>query len=395
MIKTVIHIAIFWLLLQCGSQTMASNGDTAFLRTNRKIVECDDAKKSVIITLDIGPVNKMDSLFGYNYRINFDNEIVDFHTALYINTLSEGLQYKNSFFYNSEGYVEGYGANLTGSPVTGDRPLLGLFGDFLGDCKDTAVISIDYLEFTDEFGKVIEYYTDIKLHSIIEDTEESFLTLNFEDDTIKDFSDDMLAYATLSLETTMGLNLEEMEMQISISDHENFEILNVDPVSDLIEVINTSISKDKAYLKFRLLEDVDLLEVFTVEILQKNKTDENALIETNILNVNDCACITRFNDDSSIIQGIEDTSSSVQSKNGDHVLNAYYSRNDNGFVVRSDVHKIERIELFNINGVMMKCKNIERVDHAFIHSSDMPAGAYILRTELINGKQYINLLIKY
>lgn len=395
MIKTVIHIAIFWLLLQCGSQIMASNGDTAFLRTNRKIVECDDAKKSVIITLDIGPVAKMDSLFGYNYRINFDNEIIDFHTVLYINTLSEGLQYKNTFFYNSEGYVEGYGANLTGPPVTGDRPLLGLFGDFLGDCKDTALVSIDYLEFTDEFGKKIEYYNNIELHSVIEDTEDSYLSFDFQEDTVKDFNEDMLAYSNISLETTKGLNLEEVEMQILLSDPENFEILNVNPVSDKIEIRNTSISKDKAYVKFIMLEDVELLEALNIEIFQRNKTDKTALIETNVLKVNDCACITRFNDDSSIIKGIEDTSSTVQNKSEDDGLIAYYSRKDNCFIVESEVHKIERTELYNINGILMKYKNNEGFYHDFIDCSDMPVGAYILRTELLAGKQYINLLIKY
>lgn len=392
--RIVLNIAICWLLLMSGSQIMASNGDTAFLRSNRKVVECDAAKKSIIITLDIGEISKSDSLYGYNYRIDFDNSIVDFHSALYLNTLSEAMQYRNTFFYNSEGYVEGYAANLVGPPVAGNRPLLGLFGDFIGDCNDTAVVSINYLDFTDEFGKSIEYFDDIKLFSVIEDNDDSFLSVEFSDDTISGFNDEMISQSIVKLKTKKGLNLNEVELRLKLENNKDFEISDISSISELIDISNVSINEDNAYIKFYLLDDIEIQDAFQIELRQLNKTNDLALLKSELISINECACITRLNDNTSYIKGIEkDTTVNVIIDN-DNYLKTRYDAQNQRFVIEGIKNEITSIEIYDINGNMMNSSD-KQYDKNYVDCSGFPVGAYIMRIQLLDRKQYINLLIKY
>jgi hypothetical protein len=348
MIRSIRHIAIFWLLLIGGSQLMASDGDTAFLRNTRKIDVCDDAKKSVIITLDIGEITRSDSLYGYNFRIDFDSLKIDFHTFLDLNTLSEYFEYKGANFFNSDGYVEGYAVNLTGAPVSGNRPLFGLFGNYLGDCPDTTYVSINYIDFTDEFMKEYKVFMDAEIIASVEDKQDRFLRVSFEDDTVKSFNNDMQAEALISLETNPGLRLESAMFELSVTNSDLYDIEDIELVADNMMI--SELTKDNSKISFRAFFNEDFNEqmAFKAKLTQLEKTFETAELEVRIFDVNECSCITRLFDDKVIIKGIEqDTSTSVN----DFVesdVNSYYNVNEETFVIEANDLQIDRLKCMTL-----------------------------------------------
>ncbi len=396
MIRTVINIAIIWLLLFGSSQPMASNGDTAFLRSSRKIDVCDDAKKSVIITLDIGSISKSDSLYGYNFRVDFDNEKIDFHTLLYLNTLSELFEYKNANFFNSEGYLEGYAVNLTGPPVSGDRPLLGLFGDYIDDCPDTTIVSIGYIDFTDEFEKKYTVYESASVYAFVYDKDDRFLSVEFDTDTIQDFNDEFMSEALLSLETNPGLMLESAKFQIKIHNNELFEISNVSSVSDNVFIEDMNIENGTAIIETSILNDISQELALSVDILQKKRSKEIADITCEILNINNCACITRLNSGSAVIKGIpEDTSIYVGEVNKSNDIKCYFDQYNESIMIESEINTIMNIDIYNISGQIVKQLNDVRNRAVHIDVSDLTTDCYILSAEMNNRKQYTKILIKY
>jgi hypothetical protein len=395
MIRTIEHIAVIWLLLFGGSQLMASDGDTAFLRNTRKIDVCDDAKKSVIITLDIGEISRSDSLYGYNFRVDFDSEKIDFHTFLDLNTLSEKFQYKGANFFNSEGYMEGYAVNLTGGPVSGDKPLFGLFGNFIGDCPETTSVTINYLDFTDEFNKSYTVYMDAEVIATVEDKADRFLSVEFDNDTIQSFNDDLETEALLLMQSNPGLRLEYAEIELSVRNTDLFEVNNVESASE--NVILSDIEYENGIVKFRAFTIEDILDetALIASIKQLEKSDEIAEIYCTINRVNECSCITRLHNDQAILKGIpKDTSTSVFDTSDDD-LKCYYDISNDNFVIDSDSENILNYEIYDINGHLLVHKSNINAKKEIIEATFFSAGCYIIRSEFLSRKQYIKILVKY
>jgi len=394
MIKSIRHIAFFWLLLICGSQLMASDGDTAFLRNTRKIDVCDDAKKSVIITLDIGEISKADSLYGYNFRIDYDNEKIDFHTFLDLNTLTQNFQYKGANFFNSEGYLEGYAVNLTGTPVSGNKPLFGLFGDYIGDCHDTTYITVNYLDFTDEFVRKYEVFIDAEVIASVEDKEDRFLKAAFEVDTVSSFNDELKAEALIMLETNPGLRLESAMFEMSVTNSELYQLETVSSISEDV-FINDVVNEDNV-LKFRAFfnESFETQLAFKAELKQLDKTFETADLVCNIISVNECSCITRLFNDNAVVKGVEEDTSTSVVDFFEKGINSYYDKNNEVFIYETESIGIDFIEIYNLNGNLLDVNN-KLLNRAVIDVSNYSIGTYILRSQLMNRKQYIKVLIKY
>jgi len=155
----IIFSIIIWLLF-IGSSQNGNCTDTLqpFVYSQRQIDVCGDASsKQVVAVIGLGIVKTKDSLFGCNFQLTYNHDKIKFSSALYLNTLSEFFEFQQVGF-TEDGKIIGAVTTFGNIPVAGDLPLIAFLGKYLDNCPDTSLITIDYLEFTDEYKKVISKY---------------------------------------------------------------------------------------------------------------------------------------------------------------------------------------------------------------------------------------------
>ncbi|MCX7879894.1 MAG: T9SS type A sorting domain-containing protein [Ignavibacteria bacterium] len=151
-----------------------------------KIDVCgNENEKRFILVMGVGRVRQSDSLFGFNYEIQFDTSKVKITDVLYIGTLSEFFDNKSATINSKEGKINGYAISFGMIPISGDRPLVAFNGLWKTLCPDTAHFKINYIEFTDEFKVIIDSLIPTLLIGEVLPKEQRVLLVNVSDDTIK------------------------------------------------------------------------------------------------------------------------------------------------------------------------------------------------------------------
>ena len=113
----------------------------------------DQTTRTFILTIDIGEMTKTDSLYGYNFQINYDSNRVVLTDMLTAGTLSENCDFKNGG-NDTLGRFRGTAMMMGMTPMTGKLPLTAVKGYLKENCyedMDSAKFSLEYMEFTDEF----------------------------------------------------------------------------------------------------------------------------------------------------------------------------------------------------------------------------------------------------
>jgi hypothetical protein len=179
-----------------------------------KIDVCGDVnKRQFILVMSIGNVFRSDSLFGFNYQISYNKEKVKITDALYLNTLSEFLDNKTASINSKEGKINGYAITMGMEPVYGNRPLIAFNGQWISDCPDTAIFTIDYIEFTDEFKVEIDTLKPAKLIGDVFVSNDRIFKVSIPIDTMT--TTDSLAQMDVNLKIPRNSRLGEFNLNIN------------------------------------------------------------------------------------------------------------------------------------------------------------------------------------
>lgn len=199
-----------------------------------KIDVCgNENQKEFVLVMDIGKVNSQDSLFGFNFEINYEPEKVTITDLLYINTLSEYLSDKQMTVDSIKGKVRGYAITMGFTPVYGQKPLIAFLGKWRRLCPDSTSFSVSYIEFTDEFKGVVENYKPATLYGEIVSKPERIFSTQFAVDSIvneQNFSFD------INLKIPANSRLKNFELDLSRND-ENITLDSVYSVTNGVEVL--------------------------------------------------------------------------------------------------------------------------------------------------------------
>lgn len=199
-----------------------------------KIDVCgNENQKEFVLVMDVGRVNPEDSLFGFNFEINYEPEKVAITNLLYINTLSEYLSDKQITSDSINGKIRGYAITMGFTPVYGQKPLIAFLGKWLLPCPDSASFSVSYIEFTDEFKGVVENYKPAILYGEIAPKPERIFSTEFAVDSIvnePNFSFDM------NLKIPVNSRLKNFELDLN-RNNKNITLDSVYSVTNGIEVL--------------------------------------------------------------------------------------------------------------------------------------------------------------
>lgn len=358
---------MLWLaLLSVSQQAKADDKITVSVESRRVIDVCGQTKDQVVVVLNLGNISRSDSLFGCNFKLNYDSTKLRFHSALYLNTLAEFFEFKQVGFF-SNGSIVGAVANLSMNPVSGDRPLIGFLGDYISKCPDSVEVSIDYIEFTDEFKKTVENQNGYVIAKVADKPERYFkLSVSSGGDTT--LIDSLSSEASLSVKAEQGIeeSITSLEMLISLKAFDNYEIRKIEPADKSILNIESIVDRnDSVIVKFFVNGKLDGKNIAIIEIAEKSKGKEIAEIQIKPLVVNNyCTCFSRLLSDKHFIASQDkqktdttDTTTVVNDYWNEDLIQDYYDYKNNEWVVNSSkdeyviaIYDLRGNELLSVSG---------------------------------------------
>jgi len=381
-----------WLLFSGSHTIIAKENITAKLVSNNVVDICGNTKSSVIVFIEIGEILKSDSLAGYNFEINYNQEKLKFHTALTTGTLTEGIQAKD-FNFADTGKFYGYALKTAGL-IEGNKPLIAFLGDYLGDCPDTAYVNISFIEFTEFFKKEVDSIENTFVKAEVFNNEDRFLSSEFESDSLIILFEQHTISTVVKLNSFDNSRVDSVDFQISISDTTRFEINNISSINDNIEIIN--FDKESRILKTRIQSSLETGDGFYIELNEKKKNDTIVELSVKPKEINECSCITYFYGDSQFIRSeIKDTSSSYFEEEPIFKTECFYNNETEQFVIKDLNLEIENIKIISIDGkILMNKKICSKLDEYKIEMNNYITGLYIVQIQNKNKIKNI-LLIKY
>lgn len=381
----LIFLLTVWLLAMCSQTAKADTVDVVLSQVGTIDVCGEKSDKDIIILISVGRVLQSDSLFGFNFEIKYDSVKFKFHSPVYLNTLAEFFDIKDVNF-GKKGLVRGYASvGLFGSQVSGNRSLIGIYGDYIDKCPGSSVISLNYIEFTDEFKKVIRDYVPANVEAIEVDKPNRFLKTDFELDSIVGLEKDTLINLKIKVKPGTQIRLDTANFEIVTDNYDliSFEGFDLSDGLDLIALENSDSSTLKIKTLFKNLNE----QYININVrVRKNKSD-SSLIKVKPLNTNYCSCVTRFYGDSILIKSKEkiDTSTVVcENENTKKTLINYYDYISDSFILDLNDYLDGILKIYDISGSLILEKQINWSKKISIDGKYLNKGFYLatIKTDL-------------
>jgi hypothetical protein len=381
LLKDKITIAIIWLLL-AGSQVIIAKEIKKPLIENRynTYVCGDERDKEVLVTISMGQVYAADSLYGFDFLVAYDTNLVEFNEGVYINTFVELCEWKGYNFGFEPGVLRGYG--LSNVRMSGDMPLAGFKGKLKTNCPDSIYLRLIDLDFTDEYR-----YADVKdtIYLKPERKETYDIRFEFENDEIE-FLENKTESLNIYASAKAG---DPVNVKINISGSDDIEIGEHTIQSEKIELFLNEKTAFNFDYNLDINEDIenDLIMTLNInEVERDTNTKESLTIRPFILN--DCNCVDEITGNEVSIKSKKDDTS-VEKEN--EMVQAYFK--ENSLIVICPVNQFKTIQVFNLKGQKIMSNNNLKMRNEF-DCSTMKSGMYLV--VLSDGQNLKNkLVLKY
>lgn len=299
------------------SQSKAETVDTvsAFLYNAKQIDLCGstDQRQSILV-LSIGKVEKKDSLFGFNFEINYDTTKMKYHSALYMNTLSEFFDFKQVGF-SKDGKITGTAASgFTAPQVYGDRPLIAFLGDYLDNCYGEVSASISYVEFTDEYHKVLNETKPYSFKVERINNPARYFKLKSDKDTVTIDENSDIVEILIKSEVNPDSNNSSLKLKIETDEKSNISLQEITESVSSVKISNITGNDFSKNIDLNILGTIDKNEILKLKVGRKDKNKGTAAILLKTVSIDTCSCITKFTDKTVYVnvEKKKDTTTSVQ-----------------------------------------------------------------------------------
>lgn len=263
------------------------------LTSHYKLIYCENnlPKNEILITIGIGEVKRIDSLYGLNFSIKFDNTKIRFESKVILNTLAE-FSTDNDVTFNLEpGKILGY--FLSNQPIFGNRELIGFYGKYIGQMCDSTSVQIEYVEFTDDFKKEVNKLDTIWIKPIKYDYKDTKINLNISNlDTIE-YNPNKINKIEGILNLNNSVYIDYLSYKINLN--ENYNITNFSINDNQFELIEKDYLSGNSTILFTVKNKLNKLsnnlKLFEIEFDKKdlNKSD-TSLVQIIPLQLNNCIC---------------------------------------------------------------------------------------------------------
>lgn len=350
------------------------------LKSYYDVTYCNGVNLSneVLVTISLGNIKYSDSLYGYNFSVKYDRSKLYFHNQITTNTITEFADYAKTGFGIEPGKI--IGAAMNNTPLYGNKDLIGFYGEYIGEmCNDSALVEIEYIEFTDEFQKEVTKLDTIWIKPIK-------ANINYKINT--SVGDNLLRYDTnktniipINVDLENVKVLDKLAYNISLTS-DNFNVSVINQNEDfLFDIENNKNNNYDVILtnKINYKEVPESSHLFDLKIDKMiNITDTNTILYINPIKLNNCLCYDsqKVTNDSIKIEYIKSDINSVD-KDDYHQLISFINNN---LSIYSDNSYINSIKLFNSVGMVVFDENIN-------------SNQYSKNLQLTNGVYFIVVTI--
>ncbi len=349
----------------------------------------DKSKKQIIITVDLGYIAFADSLFAFNFELNYNQNKIKLHSALYLNTLSEFFDFKEVGF--DKGLVKGtLAVNFSAPQVAGNKPLIAFLGDYLLDCPDTTFVNVSYFEFTDEFQKEITGYKSALVEGTVVSKPDRILKTAFDRNLINNFDEDSLQKLKIRYSYGGKNKIKNLVLNIETDKEDLFEIKDVRSLTEKIVVDTLIRESGKLIVRSQVLDSINSLDAFEIDILEKMKRTDTAKlsIKTNI--VDSCSCIVQILDTNAVLTSYkkEDTLNVIdfepQKRNDIKIV-------QNELDIENAEGQIKNISVYSVQGQLVMKQESDGSSRQKLKLDLLNNGFYIVIIDL--NKEYKKLIL--
>jgi hypothetical protein len=298
---------ILLLFISSSNQKLYSEECSIEILSNYKVDACEIRnERDVLLSLDAGEIKKSDQFFGYELAIIIDTNKIRITDVATFNTLSEFMD--QTVFRTYSDTVVVSAATLGSIPIWGDLQVVALSGYYKDTCTGSAIVKIDYFYPTDEFTRDIVYKSrQTEVIAEIEDKNNRRIEISSKLDTLKEFNEDSVAICEFDVDLIEKRQVKEFEFKVELLDGKKFKILDILVQENELEILEKNEIENGWKVRASLKQSLDKYTMTcTVKDKEKNSNKDRLFFE--ILNVNDCACITRFEGDNIMIEGDQETS---------------------------------------------------------------------------------------
>ncbi len=399
------------LLIGGSMQIFAKKDIIARLELLQGVDICsnDFSKKQALFGINIGNVEKNDSLFGFNFEVSYDNTKLQFNRPIYFNTLSEAFDEltRDVTVGFEPGTIRGYAVHLNFSlpPVWGNKPLIALLFDYLGNSPDTTSLFINYIEFTKEFKNNIVSYEPCQLKIEFIDKPQRYAEFYFDTDSlIFDNEENNLSSIKIYLKTGSETKIRNLQFDLLLDNTQNYTITKI--LHNPENII--SFEQESADLSIRL--KTILSESFSngeiVEIFIKNNSEikSEGSLSVNNIEFNPDHCVTRLiSSELKIITSIDSTKDTIDTNTtaiyseylSDSNINSFYDRINDEFIIESE-QDINFASFYDLRGLLLKRVDLRVMTGTNrIKATDLPKGVYFMVVKFKNKETKSLINIKY
>lgn len=399
--KGIFYIIVSLLapLVLCGArEALSEDGIEAKLIQKYPVDLCgSEFAQELFVFIDIGDIAPSDSLYGFNFQVSYNEEKIRFTEEIWHNTISQSLETKLMSFGVDSNVIRGSAVNVQYSlpPASGSgKYLCGFYGKFLSECPDTVNMKIDYIEFTDEFGRTIEKYTPLIAESSIPDNPQRLLKIDFNADTL-DFKNDSIKKASLVFTTLEDSRLSWFNTILEF-DTEMYKIEEIEIIDDNFEIIETTPTDNGYYINVRVKNDFVSSEAIELTFKEIKKDSGKTAATIRVSQHNDCSCVTRTEgSEMGMISYGKPSSVSERQNEINNDIAADYDAESDEIRIRSEKELIKEVRIFDVNGEIRLIENYES-PAALLHigAQNLCAGAYIAAITTMNNDIIVKKLIK-
>lgn len=385
---------LFWMstiILIVGTQSVIKAQVVARLVNQYNTKVCGtDKYKEFLITFGLGQVKKEDSLFAFDIIVEYDPNKVILEGAVYQNTLSEFLKYRD--------VNTGYESNrvrmfaFSDQRLSGNFELIGFWGRIKDDCDEPIEFKIIDLDLTEDYKA--EYSIDSSLTIIPERINDSkkFIELNLDSDSLV-FDEESVFNTKLSMEISPYTFIEEMFFDIVLNNDVSFDLIDVQSLDELVTIESFEKKTSTIYeLHLRLWGDINEKKIlnFAISELMKNDLDVISQIKIIPRDFGNCNCYSRFDGDSlQLISKAKEIDTTVSVHTSD-VLNLNITQK--GYIVEIENQSDDMIKSIVLVDVLGKVVYYSYEDsdeyNVIINTLNYQNGYYNLR--IITNKNEVN-----
>ncbi len=370
------------MLLSClGSSriTVMAKDVTASLISQRVIDVCGD-KRDVIITISLGTeIKQSDSLFGFDFEARFDSTKFRFHTLLRSNTLAEFLEIAELNPFNSKGLITGFAGNINfykppAFSIDGRKDLIAFAGTYIGPlCPDESIIEFDFIEFTEEFKLDVVNYEDATVITEVSDKPDRLLAVTLEPELVFFGKNEHEKEVKVKVSGPVESKLEYFKLEISgfTEDVMLTSVTEKDGFSNVTWQYNTNGDK-KAVFDVEISGNYIDNGFFSFNVLRQTKDTFDIELRAELLEVNKCACISRYSDDVTVLRGMKD---SLVNSVKENLYSPELSYNpETGVIIIP--RNFQKIEVYDVHGRLIYRQNGN--NNGIIRTAGFPKGIYIV-----------------